>query len=303
MAKGRFISRSISTNEQLASVSFNADYFFTRCIAHLDVDGRLTGNPVLLKSNVVPLRDEITLKLIPKLIEELGAAVDLAGRSLVVWYEVGAQRVLFFPGFAGQQTGLRVKRESPSRLPPLSGSVRVLAGTVSGVTPEPRRITSGSTPDESRSDAGVSPPQGEVKVEVEVEVEVQAEGKGEDGRPIEHVAGVAPLFARLDPGLDPAPIETFLRRVPLDQRVESWVAEVDGWLDGLNLQRAPTHAQVATALREFNRFVPPRYDMPYVRGFVARAIRGESNRRASERAPELATTAPASKYGALLGGE
>src|SRR5216117_3913192 len=103
MAEGRFVSRSISTNEQLASVSIEAALLFSWCIPHLDVDGRLAGSAMYIKANVAPLRDEITIKRIPKLLAELGQAVDNEGTSLVVWYEVGCQQVLMFPGFGRQQ--------------------------------------------------------------------------------------------------------------------------------------------------------------------------------------------------------
>lgn len=171
MAEGRFVSRSISTNEQLATVSIEAALLFTWMIAHLDVDGSLAGSPMSIKANVVPLRDELTLKRIPKLLEELAAAVDDDGTSLVVWYEVGRQQVLFFPGFDGQQKGLRKDREAPSKLPPFSGDVKVLAGQIgrSQSAPEPPSLPRNSGPD-----SGATP---ENRSQVEVEVEV--EGKGE----------------------------------------------------------------------------------------------------------------------------
>src|SRR3954468_23026240 len=107
MANGRFISKGISSNEQLGRVSWQADLLFTKCIGHLDVEGRITGNPRLLKSRVVPLRAEITIELIPGLIKELAAALRHEGESLVMPYEVNGQQVLAFPGFRRIQKGLR----------------------------------------------------------------------------------------------------------------------------------------------------------------------------------------------------
>jgi len=45
VAQGRFVSRAIAHNRQLASVSLLADHLFTKCIPHLDVEGRMTGIP------------------------------------------------------------------------------------------------------------------------------------------------------------------------------------------------------------------------------------------------------------------
>lgn len=144
MAKGRFVSKSIATNEQLAAVSFTADYFFQRCIPHLDVEGRLAGNPLIIKATVAPLRDEITAENIPALIAELAAAVDHEGTPLVVWYEVNGVKVLEFPGFASQQEGLRKDREAQSRLPSRSETATILSG--SGKAPEKVRSASAKTP-------------------------------------------------------------------------------------------------------------------------------------------------------------
>ena len=152
MAKGRFVSRSISANEQLASVSLLADFLFGRCIAHLDAEGRMTGNPQLIKSTVVPLRSEIREDAIPGLLGELASAVDHEGRPLVVWYEVAGRQVLYFPGFDRAQSGLRKDREAPSRLPsPTDPSARRLGVDPSATPPfpppAPLPTDSGPTPE------------------------------------------------------------------------------------------------------------------------------------------------------------
>jgi hypothetical protein len=163
MPNGRFVSKSISANEQLADVSLAADYFFQRCIPHLDVDGRITGNAKILKGAVFPLRSEITAESIPDLIRELGAAVDAAGQSLVVWYEVGTQKVLWFPRFRDHQRGMKKDREAPSRLPPIAAATNILVGQAS-----------------IRSESGVDQDQGRQKVsEGQGEGEVQDQSKGE----------------------------------------------------------------------------------------------------------------------------
>jgi hypothetical protein len=148
-------------------------------IPHIDVDGRVAGSPISIKANVVPLRDEITIKRIPKLLAELGNAVDADGTSLLVWYEVGRQQVLYFPGFTGQQKGLRRDREAESKLPPLSDSARILSGQLSGRTPDQVPRVAGATP-------AKLPDKGS-----QVEVEGEVQGKGE----VEVVAGRTPAAA------------------------------------------------------------------------------------------------------------
>lgn len=111
MPDGRFISKSISVSEQLGSISLEADFLFGRCIPHLDVDGRITGNPKGLKAIVCPLRDELSHQKITHLLKELHEA------GLVVWYEVNGSRYLEFPNFARHQKGMHRDREAASKLP------------------------------------------------------------------------------------------------------------------------------------------------------------------------------------------
>lgn len=111
MPNGRFVSKTISTNGQLASVSLEADFLFGRCIPHLDREGRLAGSPKLVKAIAVPLRDELT-------VARVGACLaELAKHELVVWYVVAGQEYLMFPGFERHQQGLKKEREAESRIP------------------------------------------------------------------------------------------------------------------------------------------------------------------------------------------
>lgn len=105
------MSKTIAQSEQLGRVSLQADYLFSRCLPHLDREGRMTGNPELVRSLVCPLRPEMTVEAVRL------ALVELSGVDLVAWYEVGARQCLAFPGFDRHQKGLRKDRESPSRFP------------------------------------------------------------------------------------------------------------------------------------------------------------------------------------------
>ena len=241
MADGRFLSRSIAVNEQLASVSIEAALFFTWCIPHCDIEGRLPGSPMSVKANVFPLREEITIKRIPKLIEELGSAVDPDGVSLVVWYQVGRQQVLMFPGFTRQQK-LRRDREGVSKLPALSRNARILSGSIglgnSGSTPG---VTPGAGP-------GATP---EKCVQGEGEVEVQGEVQGEGATP-----GVAPpppsrrreLAERLTSDADRRALDALLARVPVP---DAWVEEMLASLEGMPGHTRASPEQLGEALRDY----------------------------------------------------
>lgn len=129
MARGRFVSRSISTSDQLAKVSLAADFLFGRLIPHLDVEGRMRASPWDIKSQVVPKRPEITEETIPALIGELANALDHEGQPLVISYTVAGEQFLWCPGFT-HHNKVRRNREGESRLPPPPTGDRVdAAGT------------------------------------------------------------------------------------------------------------------------------------------------------------------------------
>lgn len=137
MARGRFISKTISENEELASVPIEAALLFTWCIPHLDREGRMSGNPELIKATTCPLRPEIDSGSIPDLLR------SLAGTGLVRWYEVEGRSVLAFPGFERHQVGLRRDREAASRYPAWdSKNGTDLLRTNSGSTPDLLRTSS-----------------------------------------------------------------------------------------------------------------------------------------------------------------
>ncbi len=111
MAEGRFLSKSIATSGQLKRVSLEADYLFTRMIPHADRDGRLDGDPDVVKGTVCPLRSEITAELVGTCLAELDSV------GLIMWYDVDGRQVVWFPKFQEHQKGMRRDRERTSRLP------------------------------------------------------------------------------------------------------------------------------------------------------------------------------------------
>lgn len=145
MPDGRFLAKSIAHDWELNSCSLEADFLFSRCIPHLDCEGRLPGHPQQVQGLAVPLRHEFTPELVDTCLGELQEA------GLLDWYEVDGRPALYFPGFEANQKGMRKDREAPSKLPsPKSQKaqrITTLLRSYSGPTPDQVRTNSRSTPD------------------------------------------------------------------------------------------------------------------------------------------------------------
>lgn len=115
MPDGRFLGKGVATSEQLAGVSLKADFLFTRCLPHLDVEGRMAGTPRTVKAIACPLRDEMTVTAVESALSELATA------RLIIWYRSEGTELISYPNFRRHQKGLIVAREAPSKLPPWSG--------------------------------------------------------------------------------------------------------------------------------------------------------------------------------------
>ena len=140
MPDGRMLSRSISVCGQLGAVSLEADYLFARMIPHADREGRIAGDPRTIKATCCPMRDEFSVPIIERCVQELSA------QGLIVTYEAQGTRVIALPGFFRHQRGARFDREASSRFPDNPDEVR----SRSGLTPDEVRTNSGVGPDEVR---------------------------------------------------------------------------------------------------------------------------------------------------------
>ncbi len=175
MANGRFLSKTIAVSLQLASVSDQAEMLFYRMIPHLDSDGRMEGEPRLVKAIAAPLKESLTVERITALLHELVGAKDSDGEGLLQWYTAKGKLVLQFPGFCRHQGGLRKDREAPSRLPPFDGAATAVPAPES--PPRRRRSTTGTGPEPDQSRSGLTPAEVPPKLR-EVEVEVEGKVKG-----------------------------------------------------------------------------------------------------------------------------
>lgn len=109
MPKGRMLNKKISFDEKVAELSLKSALFFTWCIPHLDVGGKILGDLNYLKGNVCPYRKDISVKDIEKSI------VELAEKDLIVAYG-DAHKYLYFKGF-GKNQNLNPDKEAESIIP------------------------------------------------------------------------------------------------------------------------------------------------------------------------------------------
>lgn len=147
MAQGRMIQRKISRNRNLPDLvalldqrlgfghGAQAALLYTWCIPHLDVAGRMHGDPDVVKGEVVPRLSGFT----PDLVRTYSVAMAEVG--LVKFYQADGDLWLEFHGFKDSQPGLRPEKEAPSKVP--SPSVGALIG------PDVLRTNSGLTPEDS----------------------------------------------------------------------------------------------------------------------------------------------------------
>jgi uncharacterized phage protein (TIGR02220 family) len=109
MPKGRMLNKKISYDERVAKLSLPASLLYTWSIPHLDVKGRIYGDPVILKGTVVPYVKDLSLDIIESALREIETV------GLVQHYGNG-QKFLEFVGFSKNQK-LRVDREKDSEIP------------------------------------------------------------------------------------------------------------------------------------------------------------------------------------------
>ena len=144
MADGRMVKRKISTDVRFADLANDTHrLLFTVGIAHLDIEGRISGDPREFKAIVAPMLDHITQETVLKFFE------DASGIGLIHRYCGGDQWVIQYPGFKKNQI-LRPDREAQSKFPP---------PTFVSNEGQTDPITLRKTPGGLQEDCGSTPPQ------------------------------------------------------------------------------------------------------------------------------------------------
>jgi hypothetical protein len=144
MARGRMITNQISRDKKVDSLSDDTSRLaFTWLITFADNEGRVPGDPAIVRSMVFPRREDVTVEQMRGYITEW----NLTG--LVVWYEANDDLYIWFPAFEKNQPGLRKDREPDSIIPPPpSGYTQDSNGIRAAVNPAIIRQIDGNHPAE-----------------------------------------------------------------------------------------------------------------------------------------------------------
>ena len=149
MARGRMLSQTLATDRKLNELSVEAELLYIKAIPHLDRDGLIMGDSMLLWAQVCPRRSELMAKMD-------GIVEEWLSSWLVIAYDDNGDIILFFPGFTKNQVGMRYDREAASRFGAPPGYVRTASGLVPAKPENTAQPNSGLTPDELRTNSGVT---------------------------------------------------------------------------------------------------------------------------------------------------
>jgi hypothetical protein len=119
MADGRILSKRITRSDKVSGLSTDtARMIYSWIIPYLDVDGRMEANPRLMKSDIAPLLDHITPKVIQDILDELKK------EKLIILYQVENKQYLQLIKFDENQPNLRKDREKKSQIPEAPAEVK-----------------------------------------------------------------------------------------------------------------------------------------------------------------------------------
>ncbi len=164
MASGRMLRACISESEQVANLTDDTvRLVFLFVLAHADVEGRYSANPLIVKGKVMPLLD-ISIDKVKD------ALLDLDDNGLVYLYEADGKPYLNFPGWERHQK-LRKDRESPRYPPPSEAFPKLYAEH----SPSYRRAAARRLPGALPASAGVSLSTSSSQEEVQDQVQNQTE--------------------------------------------------------------------------------------------------------------------------------
>ncbi len=112
MAKGRMVNKKICTSKRVNDLPVGAALLYTWLISHLDCNGVFYGDAKMVKSLVFP-RQVFTEKQVEKWLEMMEQSQNIDGVPLIYRYYINSERLLWMPGFDGEQVGLRKDKEHP----------------------------------------------------------------------------------------------------------------------------------------------------------------------------------------------
>lgn len=124
MARGRMVTNNISRDKAINGLSDDTSRLaFTWLITFADKEGRVFGDPALIRSMLFPRRDDISNEQMTRYVTEW------ANAKLIIWYESDDEQWIWFPKFDKNQPGLRKEREPESEIPAFNpDTCRIIAG-------------------------------------------------------------------------------------------------------------------------------------------------------------------------------
>ena len=137
MAEGRMLKKKVSTSKKLMELKTDsARLLWTWLLPHLDVEGKFSADPDIVKGSVVPRLKHFTSAKVEEYL------LDMAENGLIVIYEVNGDRYLKFNNFAENQT-LRTDREAKSSIPDPGDNIITPGGPTdnSDITPPQDKIS------------------------------------------------------------------------------------------------------------------------------------------------------------------
>jgi len=125
MAKGRMLKKNVSTSRRLPELkSDTCRLLYTWMIPHLDIKGRFSANPYIVKGSVVPRLKHITIKRIEDCL------LDMHEKDVILLYEIDEDKYLELKNFEKHQS-LKPEREAKSEIPdPHPDLIRSKSGLV-----------------------------------------------------------------------------------------------------------------------------------------------------------------------------
>jgi len=152
------IRRDVSNSKGLSRLSPRALALFLMLVPHYSSFGKMNGDPMFIKSEVVPLIPWLTLPAIRKALQEIDRETN------VKWFEAEGRRYLHSLKWDEHQD-LRTDRRGRDLIPSYPGEVRDKSGSSPGVVPPEVEV------------------EGEGKKEVELEVPKTAVASAGASRP------------------------------------------------------------------------------------------------------------------------
>ena len=114
MPKGRFVAKKIAVDPKLNQLDDTTFLFFLMLIPHLDAEGRMWGDAVIVKGACCPYRDW-TVAQVDNMLSSLEAIKRQDGLGVVERYKRDGHNCLWMAGFEGEQRGLQKDHEAKGK--------------------------------------------------------------------------------------------------------------------------------------------------------------------------------------------